>query len=56
MDMVRRDIPTKEIDKKNKLPRAVKISLIFNDPVKDSEVLKFQTIAVIPMWKNEINF
>lgn len=52
----RNDWNTKGMEIKNKLPEAVEITLVFADPVKEDEVLAFKTIAMIPMWKDEINF
>lgn len=47
---------SKEVDQKNKLPKAVKITLEFKDPDDAEEPISFSTIAIIGLWKNPIEF
>lgn len=47
-----------EVDFKDQLPKAVKITLVFKDPESDEEEndIAFSTIAMIGLWKNPIEF
>lgn len=50
------DWNTQEVDYKDRLPRAVKIKIVFPDPNNDEETISFETIAFISLWKNPIEF
>lgn len=47
---------SKEVDQKDKLPRAVKITISFPDPADEEEKISFSTIAFIGLWKYPIEF
>jgi type II secretion system protein J len=47
---------SKEIDHKNKLPKAVKITIVFADPDDEDESVSFSTITFIGLWQNPIEF
>jgi len=47
---------SKEVDQKDKLPRAVKVTISFPDPDLEDEMLKFSTIAFIELWQFPLEF
>lgn len=47
---------SKDVDQKDKLPRAVKITLSFPDPEDSEEKISFSTIAFIELWQFPIEF
>lgn len=47
---------SKEVDKKDKLPRAVKISISFPNPIDKEDKISFSTIAFIGLWQYPIEF
>lgn len=47
---------SKDIEKKNKLPKAVKITISFPDPDLEDKTISFTTIAFIGLWENPLDF
>ena len=47
---------SKEVDQKDKLPKAVKITIAFPDPVEPEENINFATITFIGLWEYPIEF
>jgi len=47
---------SREVDQKNKMPRAVKLKLSFPDPDLEDETIDFETIVFIELWQFPIEF
>lgn len=47
---------SEEVDQKDKLPRAVKVTLSFTDPSNEEEKINFETTAFIELWQYPIEF